>query len=218
MLIIPELLDAATNKRAAEVYSFAPRLCEFDGEGASIISAVPAHESDGTTSIGAFFKPPGDAERYPPPTRPRSFEILDFAALRLMASVCAPNTGQGFFYQTLPAEVDGTPKYYLRWGNGGREAGARVYVTRILIDASAGEAARFAEEHHSYRRSDLLSVAQRNPRLAEGEHGREQAIRLAVQLFTSNAAITEGVSAAGYEEFLRGLLTAADAFHTVIGP
>lgn len=216
MNALHELIDAAANNNATGVKGLARALCAFDGAGRSIISAEPIEESDGTMSIGAFFKFNLDPERYPTPRHPRRFDIVMFGALRWMDAACAPNSGQGFFYQPLPASVDGVQKYYLRFGNGGRGAGARVYVTRIIVDASAGDAARFAEEHHSYRRKDLLTVEQRNPRLAKGELGRSQAIKLAGEMFHGGRVFPErreGISSLMYEAVLLNLLEHADAFH-----
>ncbi|MDE2066045.1 MAG: hypothetical protein KGL35_19205 [Bradyrhizobium sp.] len=207
------MVDAAANIRAEEVYGhLAHRLCAFDGTGRTITSATPLQESGGTVSMGAFFKFGLDPQRYTAPRSPRRFDVLSFGAMRLMDAGCSPNTGQGFFYQPLPASVDGIPKYYLRFGNGGRGAGARVYVTRIIVDAGGGRAARFAEEHHSYRRKDLLTIDQKNnSRLPKGEHGRSQAVRLAVQMF--GALARDGVSVLEYEALLLDLLKFADVFH-----
>jgi hypothetical protein len=207
------LIEAAANNTIEEVYCLATPLCAFNGTGRSIISASPVQQEDGTVTIGAFFKPLRDSERFPPPKNPRHFDIMYFAAMRLMDAVCAPNSGQGFFYQPLPPDVDGIAKYYLRYGNGGREPGARVYVTRIIVDASAGSAARFAEKHHSYCRADLLTVTQHNPRLAPGEHGRGQAIRLACEMFGDVSADREGITSFEYEAVLLNLLKSADQFH-----
>ncbi|MVT66870.1 hypothetical protein GPL21_17360 [Bradyrhizobium pachyrhizi] len=214
---IRALVEAAANRRTAEVYALADRLCDFDGTGRSIISASAIREDDGTTSIGAFFKPPRDSERHPAPRNPRRFDVPYFAALRWMDLACASDTGQGFFYQPLPAAVDGVAKYYLRYGNGRRGAGARVYVTRIIVDAGVERAARFAEEHHSYRRRDLLTVAQHNSRLAKGEHGRSQAVRLACEMFNAGRVLPEehgNINAFEYEALLLDMLKYADAFHT----
>lgn len=203
------LIEAAANNRIEEVQQLATSLCRFDGAGRSIVSAAPI---PGRARVGVFFRSPSNPERFPEPTRPREVDIVHFAVWRWMAAPCAPNTGQGFFWH--PDTSGGKLRYYLRYGDGTRDPGARVYVTRIIGNALGREAARFAAEHYSYCAADLARVAQRSPQLPPGEYGREQAVMLACKMYAGPDG-RNGISESMYEIVLLDLLKCADAFHGV---
>jgi len=192
--------------------AMAPKLCAFEDLGHSIASAVVIPEGDALSSIGINIRFNLDPERNPAPTTPRMVDLLSFIPMRMMDLVCKPNSGQGFFYQDLPASVDGKPKYYPRYGNGTNKPGARVYLTRIIADADVDQAACFAEDHHSLKRKDLHKhVQQGSPRLPKGELGRPDAIKLAVEMFKRTFPEgCEDFTACEYKELLEEIFSLGD--------
>jgi hypothetical protein len=141
-------------------------------------------------------------------TRPREFDSVAFIGFLLMHLVGV----------TCAFHLLNKDRYYLR-AEASRRAGEgrkglRVFVSRIVLNALPGEDAPFAgDDHHSYRLVDLRAAKSRTY-LPPSEFGREQAIKLAVDLFARTfPGGVDGVTAEGFGVLLYDVFAASDAFH-----
>ena len=143
--------------------------------------------------------------KHPPTKSPREFDTLFIAALYLLEL-----SGMKVTFQWLK---DKSGRYYLR-GEFSSAAGDRFYLARIVLNAEPSQRAEFNEDHHSYRRRELIQRAGGGT-LPAGEYGRRAAIDRCVENYArSMIQYHETLSPDGLRCLLKELFIVADAFHS----
>lgn len=202
---IRELIEHAKGfPVAADAFSIAAqRLCDYVECQKKSCYLIPKVAAGGLAIEAIIRHEPKDTKKNPPTKNPRQFDTLFFVSMILMEIA-----GMRMNFH----RKHGEPLHYFLRGKFSDKPGDRIYLTRIILNASPGKRAQF-EEHHSYR---LLGLRERNGggMLPDGELGRHAAIDRCCDNYAKRKTEHHAVlSPDAFRALLLEVFAAADMLH-----